>query len=143
MSKIITLLNEILADTYALYVKTQNFHWNVTGENFSALHLFFEGQYEELAEAVDVIAERIRALDHKVPAGFNAFQKITNIKEGNPDTKASAMLQELAEDHQYLCKKLKKAHEVADETSDIGTVALIEDRIREHEKAHWMLQASA
>lgn len=142
MTQIIQVLSEVLADTYALYLKTQNFHWNVTGPDFKSLHLFFEGQYEELADAVDTVAERIRSLNQKAPASFSAFQKMTSIKEGDINTKATDMLHELAADHQYLSEKLKKAHTIADTHNDIGTASLFEDRIRAHEKMHWMLSAS-
>lgn len=136
------LLIEVLADTYALYLKTQNFHWNVEGQNFYALHKLFEKQYEELEDAVDTIAERIRALGEKAPASFSAFQKITNIQEGNIHAKSEEMLQALANDHQYLSEKLKKVLAIADEIGDIGTATILEDRIEDHEKAHWMLKAS-
>lgn len=138
----ITTLSEILADTYALSLKTQNFHWNVTSPCFKMLHSLFEEQYDELADAVDTIAERIRALGHKAPASFSAFQKLTQIKEGDVDAKAADMVRLLAEDHQYLAEKLKTAHAATDAAGDIGTASLLEDRIRSHEKTHWMLKAS-
>ncbi len=138
----VSSLNEILANTYAIYLKTQNFHWNIEGPHFYALHKLFEEQYEELAEAVDTIAERIRSLGHKAPASFNAYQQLSNIQEGNIHAKTQEMLQTLANDHLSLCEQLKKAHALADEVSDIGTASLIEDRIRAHDKAHWMLISS-
>lgn len=142
LQPVVHALSETLADTYALYLKTQNFHWNVTGPNFRMLHAMFEEQYQELAEAVDTIAERIRALDHKTPASFSAFQRLTNIKEAHVELKANDMLQELVADHQYVIEKLKKTHAIADEINDIGSVSVLEDRIVEHEKTLWMLKAS-
>lgn len=139
---LILALSEILADTYALSLKTQNFHWNVTSPCFKMLHSLFEEQYDELAEAVDILAERIRALGHKSPASFSAFQKLTQIKEGDVDAKAAEMIKALAEDHQYLAEKIKTVHGLADTHGDIGTASLLEDRIRSHEKTVWMLKAS-
>lgn len=137
----VTQLSEILADTYALYLKTQNFHWNVIDPDFKTLHLLFEEQYIALAEAVDAIAERIRALGHKSPGSFSAFQQLTKIKEGDVNTKTADMIRILAEDHQYLADKMRKTHTEID-SSDFGTLNLLEDRILEHEKVHWMLKAS-
>lgn len=139
---VIHALSETLADTYALYLKTQNFHWNVTGPNFRMLHEMFKEQYGELAEAVDVIAERIRALDHKTPASFSAFQRLTTIKDAHVELPSHEMLQVLVADHQYVIEKLKKTHAIADEINDIGTVSVLEDRIVEHGKTLWMLKAS-
>ncbi len=141
-NNVVSTLSEILADTYALYLKTQNYHWNVTGPTFKMLHSLFEGQYEELADAVDTIAERIRSLGQKAPASFSAYQRLTRIKEGHADTKAHDMLLELANDHRVLVEELKKARAIADEVSDIGTIVMLEDRIRDHEKTLWMLNAS-
>lgn len=141
MSSMITGLSEVLADTYALYLKTQNFHWNVTGPTFRMLHLLFDEQYDELADAVDTIAERIRALGAKAPASFSAYQKTTKIKEGNINATASEMLHELVTDNHYLVEKLKQVHHIAEETSDVATASLLEDRMLKHDKAHWMLLA--
>jgi starvation-inducible DNA-binding protein len=137
-----TALCEFLADTYALYLKTQNFHWNVEGPNFPALHKLFEAQYEELADAVDSIAERIRAIGEKAPAAFSIYQKTTHIKEGNVNASAEEMIQALAHDHTHLSEQAKKVRSIAEEVSDIGTVSFTEDRIRAHEKTAWMLNAS-
>jgi starvation-inducible DNA-binding protein len=139
---VVSALSEILADTYALYLKTQNYHWNVTGPTFTMLHALFETQYNELALAVDVIAERIRALGHKAPASFSAFQRLTHIKDGHAEAKAHDMLQDLLTDHQTVMENLRKARIIADEVSDVGTVSLLEDRLGEHEKTAWMLNAS-
>lgn len=137
-----SILCEFLADTYALYLKTQNFHWNVEGPHFPALHKLFEEQYEALASAVDGIAERIRAIGEKAPATFSAFQKITHVKEGDAHASAEEMIQALVADHHYLSEQAKKVHTIAEEASDIGTISFIEDRIKEHDKTAWMLKAS-
>lgn len=135
-------LCEFLADTYALYLKTQNFHWNVEGPDFPQLHKLFEAQYAELASAIDTIAERIRAIGEKAPASFNIYQKTTHIKDGDINASDVEMIQALAHDHNYLSEQAKKVREIAEEAADIGTVSFLEDRIREHEKTTWMLKAS-
>ena len=123
--KVVEHLGKFLADTYTLYLKTQNYHWNVTGPHFSELHLLFEGQYTDLAGAVDEVAERVRHLGEKTPASFTAFAKLATIKEenGNPDYKA--MIKNLAQDNQTAVETaealIKAAQEVGDEgTADLG-----------------------
>lgn len=139
---VVTALSEILADAYAITLKTQNYHWNVTGPMFYMLHKMFEEQYDALADEVDTIAERIRALGHKAPASFSAFQRLTNVKEGHADAKPHDMLLDLGNDHRAFVEKLKKARAIADNESDIGSIVMLEDLIRDHEKTLWMLTAS-
>src|SRR3989338_2617157 len=102
MSKIVKKLEIILADTYALYLKTQNYHWHVKGPQFKSLHELFEMQYVELAEAVDQVAERILIKGHKAPATFKEFESIKSIKDGNSESSGNQMVTELAKDHDTL-----------------------------------------
>lgn len=142
MGTIIKKLEVVLADTYALYLKTQNYHWHVKGVQFKSLHELFEMQYKQLADAVDEIAERILIIGHKAPATFSEFNSLKTIKDGDSSADANQMVKELAEDNEALVKDLNKAVRLAQENSDEGTVALLSERIAAHEKAHWMLSAS-
>ncbi len=135
-------LSRMLADTYALYLKTQNFHWNLTGPEFYSLHLLFEKQYEDLAEAVDEIAERIRALGFFVDASFTAFNQQTGIKGENRVLTISDMIRSLLEGHEILIQHARKLGAIADEDGDFATVDMIGRRIGTHEKMAWMLQFS-
>jgi starvation-inducible DNA-binding protein len=142
MNKIINKLEIALADTYALYLKTQNYHWHVTGPQFKSLHELFEMHYKELAEAVDLLAERIRIMGHRAPATFAEFNQLKTIKDGDSSSNADHMLSELAADHGLLVRDLNLAIKIAQENNDEGTVTLLSDRIAAHQKAHWMLAAS-
>jgi starvation-inducible DNA-binding protein len=141
-SKHATILATLLADTYLLQLKTQNFHWNVHGPQFHSLHVMFEQQYNELAAAVDDIAERIRTLGVVSPGSFAQFSKITNIKEQENTPSAEQMVKELAADHELIAKIIQENLQVAAESGDEGTVALLSDRLAFHEKTHWMLDSS-
>lgn len=140
--KIADELTHFLADTYTLYLKTQNFHWNVTGPNFYALHLLFEAQYNELAGAVDIIAERIRALGGHTPASFSEFLKLTSIKEASQAIAAEDMLKKLTKDHEILSEHANIILQKAEKANDQGTMDMLIQRIREHDKAAWMLRSS-
>jgi len=142
MSTVINKLEIILADTYSLYLKTQNYHWHVKGPQFKSLHELFEMQYKELAEAVDQVAERILIMGHNAPATFGEFNKLKTIKDGDSSSNANEMVTELANDHGVLVKDLNQAVRIAQENNDEGTVVLLTDRIAAHEKAHWMLGSS-
>jgi starvation-inducible DNA-binding protein len=142
MNSIIKKLEVALADTYALYLKTQNYHWHVRGPQFKSMHELFEMQYKELAEAVDLVAERILMLGHKAPATFTEFNQLKTIKDGDSNISANQMVSELAEDHSILVRDLNQAIRIAQENNDEGTVSLLSERIASHEKAHWMLGAS-
>lgn len=135
-------LAKLLADTYALYLKTQNYHWHVKGPLFKTLHILFEEQYTELANAVDEIAERILTLGHRAPATFSEFIKLTSIEEGNSSLSAEQMIAELHADHEKIIKDLRRALESASDAKDEGSVSLLGDRIAHHEKIRWMLSAS-
>ena len=142
MAEIVRKLSLILADTYALYLKTQNYHWHVKGLQFKTLHELFEIQYRELAEAVDAIAERILIKGHKAPATFKEFEQLKRIKDGNSSRSSNEMVSELADDHGMLVQDLNQALHFAQQHQDEGTVSLLADRIAAHEKARWMLNAS-
>jgi starvation-inducible DNA-binding protein len=139
--KVVENLGKFLADNYTLYLKTQNYHWNVTGPAFRDLHLLFEGQYQDLAAAADEIAERMRALGEKAPASFTAFSKLAKVKEenGNPDYKA--MLKNLAQDNQTVAETCEALIKSAQEIGDEGTADLGIRRIQVHQKNIWMLNA--
>lgn len=139
---VVDALKEVLADTYALYLKTQNYHWNVEGPRFSSLHLLFEAQYKDLALAIDTAAELIRGLGEKAPGTFGAFSKEANIKPGNENASAEQMVKELAEDQDRIQKTLKRAFEIADEANDQVIADFAVERQTVHRKAAWMLKSS-
>lgn len=135
-------LSRLLADTYTLYLKTHNFHWNVTGPQFNSLHLMFEGQYTELALAVDLIAERIRALGEPAPGSYSAFAKLSTIKEAVGVPSATAMVGILAEDQLAVVRTARSVFPLADAAHDEPTADLLTQRMQVHEKTAWMLRAN-
>ena len=134
-------LARVLADTYALYLKTQNCHWNVHGPEFYSLHILFEKQYEELAEAVDEIAERIRAMGFYVDASFSAFKQMTSVKEGDKVLNSKEMLHSLIEGHEALIRNARKVAEIGDRDGDFATVDMLGRRLGAHEKMAWFLRS--
>lgn len=134
-------LCHLLADTYTLYLKTLNFHWNVTGPQFSTLHLLFEGQYTELAAAVDEIAERIRALGHPAPASYSAYAKLAKVKEATDHPTAHEMIKRLNEDQHIVCETANKVFKIASQHDDQATADLATRRLQIHEKTAWMLKS--
>ncbi len=142
MNDLVSKLSIILADTYALYLKTQNYHWHVKGPQFRSLHELFDMQYHELADAVDQVAERILIKGHNAPATFKAFEGMKTIKDGTSNSSANEMVTELAKDHGTLVKDLNAAMVMAQKANDEGTVNLLANRIEAHEKARWMLSSS-
>ena len=136
-------LKLVLADSYVLYLKTQNFHWNVTGANFKSLHELFGSFYEELAEAIDEIAERIRALGEPTPGSFKEFLELTSLKEASgAKIPATEMLKHLIEDHDAVLKTIRKALDVAQKAGDDASADMLIVRIEAHDKNKWMLQSS-
>lgn len=135
-------LSLMLADTYVLYLKTQNFHWNVTGPHFSALHKMFEDQYRQLAEAVDVIAERIRALKAPAPASFTQFLKLASLEEADNNLSADEMVQELLNDHESIAKSISKLFVIMQQCGDEVTLDMLIERKNEHDKTAWMLRST-
>lgn len=142
MSDVVSKLSIMLADTYALYLKTQNYHWHVTGPNFSALHELFEAQYTELAMAIDDVAERIRVLNAKAPATFTELQELKTLQDGDSDKDACDMVKDLEMDNMTLVEGLNELLDLASEARDEGTVGFVSERIAVHEKAAWMLRSS-
>lgn len=134
-------LSHLLADTYTLYLKTHYFHWNVTGPMFNTLHLMFEAQYNELALAVDLIAERIRALDIYAPGTYREFAKLTSIKESESVPKAQEMIAELVAGHEAVCRTARSVFPTADAAADEATADLLTQRLQLHEKTAWMLRS--
>ena len=141
--KIAGELGQLLADTYALYLKSQNYHWNVEGQMFRALHLMFEEHYIELRDAVDEIAERIRSLGHPAEASFGEFSKRSNVPDGDAGTEAMEMVRGLAEGHETCARTARAVVKVAEDAGDVATADLATVRVETHEKTAWMLRATA
>ncbi len=142
MSDVANKLSVILADTYALYLKTQNYHWHVRGSQFKTLHDLFDAQYHDLANAIDDVAERLLIMGHKAPATFKEYDRLKTIKDGDSTISANQMVTELANDHGILVRDLNQSLALAQKMEDEGTVTLLGERIAAHEKARWMLSAS-
>jgi len=134
-------LSRLLADSYTLYVKTHNFHWNVTGPLFQTLHLMFETQYTELALAVDLIAERIRALGHYAPGSYKQFSELTSIKEETGIVKAEEMIHQLLEGQEIIVRTARSIVPMAEDAHDEPTLDLLTQRMQLHEKNAWMLRS--
>ena len=135
-------LSVLLADSYTLYLKTQNYHWNVTGPMFPALHAMFETEYLELRDAVDVIAERIRALGRPAPASYKAYGELTSIEEAEQIPDALDMVRDLAAGHETVARTARAAVDRAEPAGDIATVDLATGRVEVHEKTAWMLRTT-
>ncbi|MEQ1580315.1 MAG: Dps family protein [Steroidobacteraceae bacterium] len=134
-------LSRLLADTYTLYLKTHNFHWNVKGPMFQTLHLMFEAQYTELALAVDLIAERIRSLGFPAPGTYKQFAALSSIKETDGVPNATTMIKLLVEGQEAVAKTARSVFPVVDKASDEPTADLLTQRMQVHEKTAWMLRS--
>lgn len=134
-------LNRLLADTYTLYLMTHNFHWNVKGPMFNTLHLMFETQYTELALAVDLIAERIRALGYPAPGTYSEFAKLSSIKEVKGVPTAEAMIKHLVLGQEAVVKTARSLFPNVEKVSDEPTADLLTQRMQLHEKNAWMLRS--
>jgi starvation-inducible DNA-binding protein len=134
-------MSRVLADSYTLYLKTHNFHWNVVGPMFQTLHLMFEQQYNELALAVDAIAERIRALGFPAPGTYRQLMSLSSIKEEDGVPKAEVMIRKLAEGHETVARTSREVFRLADAASDQPTCDLLTQRLQVHEKTAWMLRS--
>ena len=139
--QIATGLSELLADSYTLYLKTHNYHWNVEGPLFNTLHLMFEAQYTELAIAVDELAERIRALGIKAPGSYSDFAKLTSVEEAKGDESAEEMIRQLALGQEAVVRTARAVFPVADAANDEPTADLLTQRMHIHEKNAWMLRS--
>ena len=137
--QIVQGLSQLLADTYSIYLKTHNFHWNVSGPMFVTLHTLFEQQYTELALAIDIIAERIRALGAFAPGSFKAFQELTSIPDMEDIPDALTMIALLLEDNETIIKTARSIIPLANKAYDTPTADLATARILVHEKTAWML----
>ena len=139
--KIADGLSRVLADSYTLYLKTHNFHWNVTGPMFQTLHLMFEAQYNELALAVDLVAERIRALGRPAPGTYGAFAELTVIPEEEGVPKAKDMIRSLVKGHEAVAKTAREVFPRSEKAGDQPTLDLLTQRMQVHEKTAWMLRS--
>lgn len=133
-------LGHVLADSYQLFIKTQGVHWNIAGASFYGLHKLTEMQYGDLYEAVDLIAERIRALGHKAPASYTTYGALSRITDEDEALEAGQQVAMLMRDNGQVCESLREALEIADEHGDIVTADLLTRRLGEHEKNVWMLR---
>ena len=134
-------LSRLLADSYTLYLKTHNYHWNVTGPMFQTLHLMFETHYTELALAVDLIAERIRALGFPAPASYREFGKLTSIQEDEDAPDATEMIRRLVAGQETVTRTARSIFPVVDKANDEPTADLLTQRMQLHEKNAWMLRS--
>jgi len=135
-------LSRLLADTYTLYLKTHNFHWNVTGPMFNSLHLMFEQQYTELALAVDLIAERIRALGEPAPGSYRAYAKLSKVEEAADGVDADEMVRQLVVGAETVVRTAREVFPTAEKAGDEPTCDLLTQRMQLHEKTAWMLRAT-
>lgn len=140
--KIAEGLSRVLADSYLLYLKTQNFHWNVTGPNFHSLHEMFEEQYTNLAAAVDEIAERIRALGYYAPGSFTEYKELGTVSEATSVRDAESMVAQLVEDNEKVILTVRNLLPVLNEASDEATLDLMTQRLHQHSKTAWMLRST-
>ncbi len=142
--KIADGLSRFLADSYTLYLKTHNFHWNVTGPMFNSLHVMFMTQYTEQWTALDEIAERIRALGFNAPGSYAQFVKLASIKEESGEGAMPAweeMVRQLVAGNEAVCRTGRKVLEIADDADDNPTEDLLTQRLQTHEKYAWMLRS--
>lgn len=134
-------LSRLLADTYTLYLKTHNFHWNVSGPMFNTLHAMFMTQYTELWNSIDEIAERIRALDEFAPGSYTEFAKLTSISEAKGRPNAQEMIKEVLEGHEAVARTARSVFPAAEKGGDEASADLLVGRIQVHEKTAWMLRS--
>jgi starvation-inducible DNA-binding protein len=134
-------VSALLADSYMLYIKTHNFHWNVEGPMFNTLHVMFMDQYTELWNALDTLAERIRALGEYAPGSYKQFAALTSIEESDKVPKAEKMIAELIRGHEIVIQTARKLLPVCDECHDDVTAGILTDRLEIHEKTSWMLRS--
>ncbi|WP_233505570.1 Dps family protein [Rhodohalobacter sp. SW132] len=139
--KIAMGISKILADSYMVYLKTHNYHWNVTGPHFHSLHEQFEEQYTELAAAIDDIAERIRALGHRAPGSFREYQELTSIEEDTDQPDSMEMVRRLAVDNETILRTAREALPACEEAGDEASIDMITERLHVHSKTAWMLRS--
>lgn len=134
-------LSKLLAESYSLYLKTHNYHWNVTGPMFQTLHTMFETQYTELALAVDLIAERIRSLGQYAPGGYEEFSKLSGVKDAKKGAGAHDMIRDLVTSHETVIRTARSLFPAAERGADQVTLDLLTTRMETHEKTAWMLRS--
>lgn len=134
-------LSRLLADTFTLYLKTHNFHWNVTGPQFNTLHTMFMTQYTELWNALDELAERIRALGHFAPGSYHQYGSLSSIKEEPGVPNAQEMLRQLVEGHEAVARTARSVFPAAEKGNDESTIDVLTQRLQIHEKTAWMLRS--
>ncbi|HWV39876.1 MAG TPA: Dps family protein [Vulgatibacter sp.] len=134
-------LSRVLADSYTLYLQTHNFHWNVTGPMFQTLHLMFETQYGELAQAVDQIAERIRALGLPAPGTYKQFGELSSVREVEGAPKAEDMIRTLVQGHETVARTAREVFKACEAANDQPSCDLLTQRMQTHEKTAWMLRS--
>lgn len=134
-------LSKLLAESYSLYLKTHNYHWNVTGPMFQTLHTMFETQYTELALAVDLIAERIRSLGQYAPGGYEEFSKLSGVKDAKKSVGAPDMIRDLVTSHETVIRTARSLFPAAERGADQVTLDLLTTRMETHEKTAWMLRS--
>ena len=134
-------LSRLLADTYTLYLKTHNYHWNVTGPMFTTLHLMFEQQYTELALAVDLIAERIRALGAPAPGTYREFGRLSSIAEDEDAPGATEMIRRLVTGQEAVVRTARSVFPTVEKAGDQPSADLLTQRMQVHEKTAWMLRS--
>lgn len=139
--KIVDGMSLLLADTFFLYMKTHNFHWNVEGPQFTTLHQMFMAQYTELWNALDTIAERIRALGSYAPGTYKVYSSLSSIPESDKNRNSNEMIEELLHGHEIVIKTIRQVYPVADSSRDMTTVDLLTQRLQVHEKTAWMLRS--
>ena len=139
--KVAGALSRLLADTFALYLKTHNFHWNVEGPMFNTLHLMFMEQYTELWNALDAIAERIRSLGFPAPGTYREFAQLTSIEDSEGVPEAMAMVRELVRGHEAVARTARAAFAPAEKAGDESSADLLTQRLQVHEKTAWMLRS--
>ena len=140
-AQVATGLSHLLADTYSLYLQTHNFHWNVEGPMFNTLHLMFETQYNELWQAVDVIAERIRSLGFHAPGTYGELTKLTSIDEVQGVPEAMDMVSYLVKGHEAVTRTARIAFQASDKAGDESSSDMLTQRLQIHEKTAWMLRS--
>lgn len=138
---VIAALEQALADTYALALKTQNYHWNVEGPTFYGLHNLFEEQYNDAHGAVDELAERIRALGAPAPGSFQVFMDATKIADAKQNADAKTMVADLVSSHETMGETLREGISVAEEAGDPATADMLTARLTTHDKHAWMLRS--
>jgi starvation-inducible DNA-binding protein len=135
-------LNKVLADEFVVYTKTRNYHWNVEGSNFMEMHKFYEGQYEQLEDIIDNVAERIRTIGHYAEARLKDYIKLTHLEEQASTNKQSEQLQNLLEDHELIIQNLRKLIILfSDQHKDLGTSDFVTGLMKEHEKMAWFIRS--